>query len=247
MALADVPRIGAMTAFGYAPEIVARYPNVVGGVIFASGLANGPTPDVLQAAYLEEQRQTLSRIGGTPLSEIPSLAAWRKVFRGFGVDPTQYRSAAEALLRRLTKSGDIPCINALVDAGNLVSVRHALPVAVFDTRSLSGQLTVRFAAGDELFTPLGEQETEHPEPGEAIFADAAGLVFARRWCWRQSEQSAARAEIGAAIITIEGHHHGARDTVGQALEELHDLLARHSGGSFQVGIVDAENPALQPA
>ncbi len=30
-----------------------------------------------------------------------------RVFRGSGVDPGQYRSAAEALLRRLTKQGEL--------------------------------------------------------------------------------------------------------------------------------------------
>ena len=52
-------------------------------------------------------------------------ASKHEAIRGFGVDPTQYRSAAEALLRRLSKSGEIPSINALVDLGNLVSIRYA--------------------------------------------------------------------------------------------------------------------------
>ena len=76
----------------------------------------------------------LARIGETPLSELPTLAAWRRAFRAFGVDPTAYRSAAEALLRRLTKQGSIPSINALVDIGNLVAIRYGLPVAMFDQR-----------------------------------------------------------------------------------------------------------------
>ena len=80
-----------------------------------------------------------NRIGETPLSQIPSLAAWRSVFRGFGLDPTQYRGAAEALLRRLTKKGEIPSVNTLVDIGNLVSIRYALPVALFDLRATTGR------------------------------------------------------------------------------------------------------------
>ena len=36
----------------------------------------------------------LARIGDTPLSEIPSLAAWRRVFAAFGAQPTKYRNAA---------------------------------------------------------------------------------------------------------------------------------------------------------
>jgi DNA/RNA-binding domain of Phe-tRNA-synthetase-like protein len=126
------------------------------------------------------------------LSQIPALAAWRSAFRGFDVDPTQYRSASESLLRRLPKKGDIPSINLLVDLGNLVSIRYALPVAVFDTRALQGAVSVHFANGSERYTTLGQSEVDHPEPGEVVFSDETGLVIARRWCWRQSDQSAAQ-------------------------------------------------------
>src|SRR5437764_5114948 len=145
-----------MTVFQYDTSILTRYPAVVGGVILAQGMTNGPTPKDLQATFIDEQQVTLQRIGTTPLSQIPSLAAWRTVFRSFGVDPTQYRSAAEALLRRLTKKGDIPSINLLVDLGNLVSIRYALPVAVFDTHALQGTVTVHFAGGTERYTTLGQ-------------------------------------------------------------------------------------------
>src|SRR5437764_8236679 len=144
-----------MKIFQYHPEILARFPSIVGGVIFAQGMMNGPTPESLQVAFLAEQQATLQRIGNMPLSQVKSLAAWRSAFREFGVDPTQYRSAAEALLRRLTKKGDIPSINLLVDLANLVSIRYALPVAVFDTRALTGTVTVHFPDGSERYTTLG--------------------------------------------------------------------------------------------
>src|SRR5690242_13104623 len=188
-----------MTAFCYHPDIVARYPNIIGGVILAEGMNNGPTPETLLVAYQEEQQSTLRRVGETPLSQIPSLAAWLGAFRGFGLDPTQYRSAAESLLRRLTKKGDIPSINTLVDLGNLVSIHYALPVAIFDTRALQGAVTVHFADGSERYTTLGESEEDHPTPGEVVFSDETKLVIARRWCWRQSEQSAAQPDTIRAL------------------------------------------------
>jgi DNA/RNA-binding domain of Phe-tRNA-synthetase-like protein len=89
------------------------------------------------------------------IGQRPPIAAWRKVFRGFGTDPTQHRSAPEALLRRVAKHGDIPPINAAVDVGNLVSIRHGLPVAVFDLDKLIGGITVTFAAGSESFDAIG--------------------------------------------------------------------------------------------
>src|SRR2546429_8409693 len=233
-----------MNIFQYHPDILARYPAVTGGAILAQGMSNGPTPDSLQGAFQAQQRATLQRIGDTPLSQIPALAAWRGAFRGFDVDPTQYRSAAEALLRRLTKKGDIPGINLLVDLGNLVSIRYALPVAVFDTRTLQGSVTVHFADGSERYTTLGESEVDHPRPGEVVFSDESKLVIARRWCWRQSDQSAASVETRSAIITVEAHHAGGHRDIKAALNDLLALLQEYAGGNFFSAILDAQHPAF---
>ncbi len=233
-----------MSTFRYDPDLLTRYPSVVGGVILASGMTNRPTPPELLQSYQAEQEEVKRRIGDTPLSELPSLAAWRRAFSAFNVNPTQYRSAAEALLRRLTKKGDIPSINTLVDIGNMISIRHALPVAVFDTRALKGAVTVHFASGEERYTTLGQEEIEHPEPGEVIFSDETGLVIARRWCWRQSEQSAAQLDTTDAIITVEAHHLNGRDDVSAAREELQALLKTYAGGSFVTGMLDAHHSAI---
>jgi lysyl-tRNA synthetase class 2 len=118
-----------MPVFQYHAEILNKFPLIAGGVLTVNGLKNYPSsPDVL-SIYQAEQQKVLAQIGSTPLSELPSLAGWRAAFRAFGVDPTGYRSAAEALLRRLTKKGDIPSINCVVDLCNLVSIRYGLPVA----------------------------------------------------------------------------------------------------------------------
>jgi DNA/RNA-binding domain of Phe-tRNA-synthetase-like protein len=233
-----------LTAFQYHPDIFAKYPNVVGGVILTAGLTNGPSPNALVAAFHEEQQATLARIGETPLSEIPSLAAWRSAFRSFGVEPTQYRSAAEALLRRLTKKGDIPTINTLVDLGNLVSIRYALPVAVIDTRAIHGAITVHFADGTEPFTNLDRTEVDYPAPGEVIFSDENRQVVARRWCWRQSEQSAARHDTTDVIITVEAHHAGGQADVQAALDDLSRLLAQYTGGQATSALLDRDRPGI---
>ena len=233
-----------MSTFQYHPAILTRYPNVVGGVILAQDLTNGPTHNSLQAAFQAEQQAVLRRIGSTPLSQIASLAAWRVAMRAFGVEPTQYRSAAEALLRRLTKKGDIPSINTLVDIGNLVSIRYALPVAVFDTRFLRGTVTVHFADGSERYTTLGEAEVGHPDVGEVVFSDESGLVIARRWCWRQSDQSAAQPDTTDAIITIEAHHANAHRDIEAALNDLLALLQEYAGGDYLTAVLDKSHPSI---
>ncbi len=232
-----------MTLFRYDSGIVERFPAVVGGVIHAESVANGPSSLDLADAFAAEQRAVLERLGETPLSEVASLAAWRRAFRAFGVDPTAYRSAAEALLRRLTKQGSIPSINTLVDIGNLVSIRYGLPVAMFDLGSIEGGLTVRFAGGDESFTDLGSGASERPEPGEVIFVDEAGHVAARRWCWRQSAESASSASTMSVLVTVEGHHEDARADVEAAIADIEALLTSFAAASsVRSEIVDAGSP-----
>jgi DNA/RNA-binding domain of Phe-tRNA-synthetase-like protein len=234
-----------VTWFRYDAEIADRFPTVVGGVLGVDGVSNGPSPEALTAAFEAEQAAVLARLGDAPLSEVPSLAAWRRAFRAFGVDPTGYRSAAEALLRRLTKQGSIPSISTLVDIGNLVSIRYGLPVAVFDLASIAGGLTVRFAAGDETFVDLGSGAVETPEAGEVIFIDDDGHVAARRWCWRQSAGSASSPTTRDALVTVEGHHDAARADVTAAVADLEALLREHAGaGMVRTGVVDATTPGF---
>jgi DNA/RNA-binding domain of Phe-tRNA-synthetase-like protein len=236
-----------MARFRYDTQVVARYPAVAGGVIHAAGLRNGAAPPELTAAFHAEQEAVRLRLGETPLSELPTLAAWRAVFRDFGVDPTKYRSAAEALLRRLTKQGELPSIDTLVDLANLVSIRYALPVAVFDLRSFAGGTTVRLAHGHEAWVDLGSSTTEHPEPGEVIFVDEAEQVSARRWCWRQSRASATQADTTEVLVTVEGHHEGAADDVDRAVRDLRSLLDRYAAPSAVSSVLlDATAPTFEP-
>jgi DNA/RNA-binding domain of Phe-tRNA-synthetase-like protein len=230
--------------FVYDEALLQQYPDVIGGIILARGMQNVPTSPTLQALYTQEQQTVLQRLGDTPLSELPSLSAWRAAFRKFGVDPTQYRSAAEALLRRLTKKGDIPSINTLVDLGNLVSIRYRLPVAVMDAAQLTGPIRVHLADGSERFTELDAVTVEHPAVGEVVFTDSSKMVLARRWCWRQANEVAARETTTDAIITIEGHHTHARAEVQAALDDLLKLLPDYAGGRFQHGLLSAAQPRL---
>lgn len=230
------------TIFQYHPDVLLAFPQITGGVILAEDLASGPTPAKLLQAYQAEQQTVLERIGSKPLSEIESLNAWRRAFRTFGADPTKYRSAAEALLRRLTKKGDIPSITGLVDLANMVSIRYALPVAAFETKSVREPITVHFSNGGEFFTPLGQDPPENPVEGEVIFSDENRLVVARRWCWRQSLESAAGPKTTRAVITVEAQHPESRQEIENALSDLRELLSEYFGGSHQSAVLDANNP-----
>ena len=80
-----------------------------------------------------------------------------------------------------------------------------------------------------------------PDPGEVVFVDEDGVVCARRWCWRQSAQSATNPRTVEALVVIEGHHDAADRDIEAAVADLTALLSAHQPES------QTESHALSPA
>lgn len=229
--------------FQYDPAILERFPATVGAIVRGQDVINAISP-TLRDVYAAEQAAVRERIGATPLSEMPTLAAWRSVFRGFGTDPTKYRSAAEALLRRLSKKGDIPHINALADSGNLIAIRYGLPISMLDRAALAGGITVRFANGGEIETGMHGEDADRPAVGEVVFVDEQNVVVARRWCWRQSADSTAQLHTTDLLVTIEAQHATGRADAEAAARDLIALLTAHCGGNYTYAVLDKDNPVF---
>ncbi len=174
--------------FRHSDEIWTAFPELVPGVLVADGI----TGDVSVADRVGRFNAVAEkRLAGGSESELPEIQAWRRAFSRMGLEPTRYRSAAEALLRRFRKEGSLPQIHPLIDLCNSISIAFAIPVAVFDVAKIAEHVEVRHATGDETYETFSG-EIESPDAGEVIFADAAGRVHARRWTNRQSGYSAVR-------------------------------------------------------
>jgi DNA/RNA-binding domain of Phe-tRNA-synthetase-like protein len=200
----------------HAPAIWAAYPELVAGVLHVNGITKeGAVATSIATQYARaRQRLSLSQEG-----EFPEIKAWRRVFTKMGLKPTQYRSAAESLLRRFRKEDTLPSLHPLVDLCNALSLAYAIPIAVFDVDKVELSLEVRHANGTERYQDFSGT-VESPEPQEVIFADQAGNAHARRWANRQSALSAIRDETRQVLIVIEAHHEHAAQDVAQVMGSL---------------------------
>jgi len=158
-----------------------------------------------------------------------------------GLKPTQYRCAAESLLRRFRKEGSLPRLHPLVDLCNAVSLAFAIPVAIFDAAQVTWPLEVRYAAGDEDYLTFAG-DTEHPAAVEVIYADQAGRAHARRWTNRQSGRSAVRDGTAAVLIVAEALHH----TAPADTRELTATLAAEIGSAWPVSLESAVLTTAEP-
>lgn len=202
--------------FEHASDIWQEFPELVAGVIQTGGITSDAEVDMYVAALDEVARE---RLGEESENQLAEIQAWRRAFARMGLKPTQYRCAAESLLRRFRKEGELPRIHPLIDLCNAASLAFAIPVAVFDVSAIDDHIDVRHASGDERYLSFAG-EVEHPDPGEVIFADAAGQVHARRWTHRQSGSSAIRATTTDVLIVAEAMHDTAATDVPALLETL---------------------------
>lgn len=206
--------------FRHSGEIWRDFPELAAGVVFADGI----TRDVQAADRVAEFTAIAnSRLAKAAEGELPEIRAWRRAFTRMGLKPTQYRCASEALLRRLRKDGVLPQLHPLVDVCNAASAAFATPVAVFDVAKITGHLEVRYAGGDEDYLTFSGQ-TEHPRPGEVIFADQAGHVHARRWTNRQSGLSAVQDSTEAVLVVAEALHDSASSDIPELIAAIAGVL-----------------------
>lgn len=212
--------------FRYSENIANRFPHISAEVLNVAVFLNDQPSPGLASEFRAAQAEAVASLVRLAPGERATIKAWRSVFTAFGVKPTRHRNAAEALLRRLQRHGDIPSISPAVDIGNLISIRHSLPVAVFDLDRIEVPLTVSIANGSETFTGIGAT-VERPAEGEVVFVDATGLVAARRWCWRQSADAATQSATTSVLFVIEAAHGDRAAAVRVAADDLADLITRH--------------------
>src|SRR5690349_23129094 len=217
------------------------FPALVPGVLYAAGITADAAPDT--DPYIARAKE---RLADGPESEFAEIQAWRRAFARMGLKPTQYRCAAESLLRRFRKEGSLPRLHPLVDLCNAVSLAFAVPVAVLDAAQIAWPLEVRYAAGDEDYLTFGG-ETERPAPGEVIFADQAGQAHARRWTNRQSGRSAVRATTSTVLIVAEALHATAAGDVAELVAALSAEIAAAWPVKPQTAILTATAPAFSPS
>ncbi|NUP65461.1 MAG: hypothetical protein HOV96_40925 [Nonomuraea sp.] len=204
--------------FQHSDDIWRDFPELVPCALHVEGIGADVSADDAVARYWD-----LAARRAAPESELPEIQAWRRAFTRMGLKPTQYRCASESLLRRFRKEGALPRLHPLIDLCNAISIAFAVPVAVFDVSQVSGFVEVRHATGDETYVTFSG-ETEHPAPGEVIFADAEGRAHARRWTNRQSGLSAVRDTTTDVLIVAEALHESARADVERLAAALYDEL-----------------------
>jgi DNA/RNA-binding domain of Phe-tRNA-synthetase-like protein len=233
-------------ACSVAPEVFRRFPEYVRGLVLAHGVRNGPSSPALAALLREAEASVRARIRPEAVNDHPRLASWRAAYKALGINPKDFRCSVEAMARRALKDQQLPAINALVDIGNILSLRHLVPMGSHAIDTAREDYRLRPATGAERFIPFGTDQEEHPEPGEIIFAEG-DEVLTRRWSWRQSNHTLTLPGTTAVEFNVDGLPPVGAAEVAAICAELAELVVSHCGGRVRIELLTAERPSVSMA
>jgi DNA/RNA-binding domain of Phe-tRNA-synthetase-like protein len=225
-------------------EIFRLYPGYRRGLVLAQQLHNGPSGADLIEQLRKQEAMLRERIEGNP-AEYPRIAAWREAYRRFGARPSDFRSSIEALARRVLRGDALPGINALVDIGNLISLRYLVPVGVHPVPAGAGGLCLRLSAATDSFLPPDGAAAEMPERGEVVFVQES-TVLTRRWTWRQSALTLTQPATAAVFFNIDALQGVPDEDIDAAARDIGQLVRTHCGGDVHATVLHENAASWRP-
>jgi DNA/RNA-binding domain of Phe-tRNA-synthetase-like protein len=191
----------------------------------------GGTPEGLEQE-IRACEEKISKMGEPKaVLESATIIATRAAYKALGKDPARYRGSAEALLRRVIAGKGLPRINNVVDVINLVSVESRLPVGLYDSANVEGEIVFRAGRAGETYRGIGKYDLNLE--GLPVFCDEIGPHGSPTSDSERTMVTEATKQVIAIIISFSG-----AETLRRWGEEMTGLLQQHaSGKDIKVEIV----------
>ena len=218
------------------PEIAQKYPQArVGWLIADVDVApSHPYSNALKAGLPAH----LAELGITDdnLVKHPDISRWREVYSDMGMKPSKYRSAPEALARRIVKGQDMWNISSVVDCYDAVSVMTMLSMGAHDLTKISGDMVLRYGKDGDVFLPLGKDgDIVEVTERMVVYADAEKVCC---WLWNHKDTNLAavtehtKEALFIVDSAFEPHLTAIEDGLGQLSHHLGRIGCRVRGSGI---------------
>lgn len=159
------------------------------------------------------------------IKQISGIGATRRVYKACGKDPSRYRPAAEALMRRIIQGKPLYRIDTLVDLVNLASIAYGYSIGGFDAGRFEGDtLTLGIGREGEPYEGIGRGMLNIA--GLPVYRDAAGGVGTPT---SDNERTKMTMETRHVLVLINGYD-GDEGQVMANARYVGGLLAGYASG-----------------
>lgn len=166
------------------------------------------------------------------LKELTSIAATRAIYKKCGKDPSRYRPASEALIRRVLQGKELYQIDTLVDLINLASMVYGYSIGGFDASKFVGDtLTLGIGREGEPYEGIGRGMLNIA--GLPVYRDAVGGVGTPT---SDNERTKITMSTRHLVVLINGYDGNEKRVVENA-RFIQDLLRRYTrsdGGTLTI-------------
>lgn len=159
-----------------------------------------------------------NNISTNDISKLNNIKKSREVYRRLGKDPTRYRLASEALIRRIVKGKDLYQINNVVDINNLVSLTSNYSISCFDMDKLKPPVVFTIGKKDEPYIGIGRGPLNIENL--PVFSDAVGPFGSPTSDSERTMTTLQTEKILMVIISFSGKE-GLKENMEYTKELLH--------------------------
>ena len=157
------------------------------------------------------------------IKQIPGIEATRRVYRACGKDPSRYRPAAEALIRRMLQGKDLYKIDTLVDLINLASIAFGYSIGGFDADKFVGDtLTLGIGREGEPYEGIGRGMLNIA--GMPVYRDSIGGIGTPT---SDNERTKITPETKRLLAIVNGYD-GNKETVMATAQYIASLLSKYA-------------------
>ena len=203
-------------------EIKAVCPEFVGACVEAQVENSTYSAELWQEIHtLEEQFR--SELTTESLKQLTSIAATRTIYKKCGKDPSRYRPASEALIRRMLQGKELYQIDTLVDLINLASIAYGYSIGGLDASKFVGDtLTLGIGREGEPYEGIGRGMLNIA--GLPVYRDAEGGVGTPT---SDNERTKITLSTRHLVVLINGYD-GQEERVLQNARFIQDLVRRYA-------------------
>jgi hypothetical protein len=212
-------------------EIESVCPNLVGACVEAR-VKNSQYSQPLWDEINTLEQKLKAELTTETLKDISGIAATRRIYRACGKDPSRYRPASEALIRRVLQGKALYQIDTLVDLINLASMAYGYSIGGFDANKFVGNtLTLGIGKEGEPYEGIGRGMINiHGLP---VYRDEVGGVGTPT---SDHERTKITIDTSHLLVLINGYD-GNETSVRQNAEFIQKLLQKFcesDGGTYHI-------------
>ena len=191
-------------------EILQVCPGFVGACVEAR-VRNTPVSGPLWEEIRRAEAGFKAVLSTESLKRMPAIEATRRVYRLCGKDPSRYRPAAEALMRRVLQGKELYQIDTLVDLINLASMQGGYSIGGFDADRIAGDtLTLGVGREGEPYEGIGRGPLNIA--GLPVYRDALGGIGTPTSDHERTKITADTTRLLCLVNGNDGDRRGVADT-----------------------------------